>query len=101
MLTTHLTAGNVDPVRHQQIENVAQDADAVLAVDFDAHRKGPDKIGMDTAHVGASLLAKALAHPISMFQPDRFREQARSHRVLWRARDKSFCRGTQIVVKIM
>jgi hypothetical protein len=39
MLTAHLTAGHVDPVLHQQIEYVAQDADAVLAVDFDTHEK--------------------------------------------------------------
>ncbi|MNZ73217.1 hypothetical protein D3C78_916260 [compost metagenome] len=39
VLTAHLTAGHVDPVLHQQVENVAQDADAVLAVDFDTHVK--------------------------------------------------------------
>lgn len=37
MLTTDLAASDVDPVFHQQVENVAQDADAVLAVDFDTH----------------------------------------------------------------
>ena len=39
MLTAHFAAGDVDPVVHQQVEDVAQDADAVLAVDFDAHEK--------------------------------------------------------------
>ncbi|MCY1420654.1 hypothetical protein D9M71_362810 [compost metagenome] len=43
MLPPHLTAGHVDPVLHQQVENVAQDADAVLAVDFDTHEKGLKK----------------------------------------------------------
>lgn len=38
MLAANLTARDVDAVRHQQIEDVAQDADAVLAVDFDAHK---------------------------------------------------------------
>ncbi len=42
MLTTHLAAGDVDAVLDQQVENVAQDADAVLAVDFDTHIKGLD-----------------------------------------------------------
>ncbi|MBC3387973.1 hypothetical protein HU767_28410 [Pseudomonas sp. SWRI179] len=32
--------------------------------------------------VGASLLAKAAVHPTSLFQTDRYREQARSHRDL-------------------
>ncbi|MNN25453.1 hypothetical protein D3C81_1389260 [compost metagenome] len=39
VLTPHFTTGHVDPVLHQQVENVAQDADAVLAVDFDTHIK--------------------------------------------------------------
>ncbi|MNL38253.1 hypothetical protein D3C87_1604510 [compost metagenome] len=39
MLTADLTARDVDPVGNQQVENVAQDADAVLAVDFDTHIK--------------------------------------------------------------
>jgi hypothetical protein len=43
MLTADLAARDVDPVFHQQVENVAQDADAVLAVGFDTHIKGLKK----------------------------------------------------------
>jgi hypothetical protein len=39
MLTAHLAARDVDAVLHQQVENVAQDADAVLAVHFDTHER--------------------------------------------------------------
>ncbi len=37
MLTAHFAAGDVDAVSHQQLEDVAQDTDAVLAMDFDTH----------------------------------------------------------------
>ncbi|VVO40696.1 hypothetical protein PS691_05713 [Pseudomonas fluorescens] len=45
MLAADFAAGDVDPVLHQQVENVAQDTDAVLAVDFDAHIKVRNFIG--------------------------------------------------------
>jgi hypothetical protein len=41
MLTTDLAPRDVDPVGHEQVEDVAQNADAVLAVDFDTHIKDP------------------------------------------------------------
>ncbi|MNI11006.1 hypothetical protein D3C73_641360 [compost metagenome] len=44
MLSAHLTASDVDAVLHQQIENVTQDADAVLAVDFDTHIKARTEV---------------------------------------------------------
>jgi hypothetical protein len=37
MITAHLAAQHVDAVLHQQVEDVAQDANAVLAMDFDTH----------------------------------------------------------------
>lgn len=37
MITAHLAAQYVDAVLHQQVEDVAQDANAVLAMDFDTH----------------------------------------------------------------
>ena len=37
LLAADFATGDVDAVVDQQVENVAQDADAVLAVDFDAH----------------------------------------------------------------
>jgi hypothetical protein len=37
MVTADLAAQHVDAVLHQQVEDVAQDADAVLAVHFDTH----------------------------------------------------------------
>ncbi|MNH11441.1 hypothetical protein D3C79_709550 [compost metagenome] len=37
MLAADLTAGDVDAVLHQQVEDVAQNADAVLAMHFDTH----------------------------------------------------------------
>ncbi|MCY1422053.1 hypothetical protein D9M71_377220 [compost metagenome] len=37
MVTANLTAQHVDAVLHQQVEDVAQDANAVLAMDFDTH----------------------------------------------------------------
>ncbi|MDT4857995.1 hypothetical protein FQZ97_924410 [compost metagenome] len=40
LLAADLAAGDVDAVVDQQVEDVAQDADAVLAVDFDTHGKG-------------------------------------------------------------
>ncbi|MNQ70262.1 hypothetical protein D3C85_848940 [compost metagenome] len=39
MLTADLAASDVDPVLHQQVEDVTQNADAVLAMDFDTHIK--------------------------------------------------------------
>ncbi|PNB74796.1 hypothetical protein C1X64_08105 [Pseudomonas sp. GW456-E7] len=52
--------------------------------------------------VGAGLLAKAFAQPTLMYQTNRFREQARSHRGYCGARSIAFFfRGAQIVVKIM
>ena len=39
MLTTELALGDVYAVLHQQIENVPQYADAVLAVHFDTHER--------------------------------------------------------------
>jgi hypothetical protein len=74
MLTADLAASDVDPVLDQQVENVAQDADAVLAVDFDTHIKGP-KNGEWFKCLRAFLVGVS---------PARF-----------------FCGGTQIVVKIM
>ena len=63
MLATDFAARDVDPVFHQQIENVAQDADAVLAVDFDTHINRPKEalngLRPDVQPVGASLLAMA------------------------------------------
>ncbi len=37
LIAADLPAQHVDAVLHQKIENVAQDADAVLTMDFDAH----------------------------------------------------------------
>jgi hypothetical protein len=37
LLATDFAAGDVDAVIDQQFENVAQDADTVLAMDFDTH----------------------------------------------------------------
>ncbi|CRM85370.1 hypothetical protein [Pseudomonas sp. 22 E 5] len=39
MFTAHLAFGDVDAVLHQQVENVPQDADTVLAVHFNTHEK--------------------------------------------------------------
>ncbi|MNJ03661.1 hypothetical protein D3C73_1640750 [compost metagenome] len=37
MVATDLTTEHVDTVLHQQVEDVAKDADAVLAMHFDTH----------------------------------------------------------------
>ena len=37
LITAHLAALDVDAVGHQQVEDVTQDANPVLAVDFDTH----------------------------------------------------------------
>src|SRR3989338_8454207 len=37
LLTTNFATGDVDAVFDQQVEDVAQDANSVLAVDFDTH----------------------------------------------------------------
>ncbi|MNF45896.1 hypothetical protein D3C84_270430 [compost metagenome] len=37
MLAAHFATGHVDAVLHQQVEDIPKDADAVLAMDFDAH----------------------------------------------------------------
>ena len=39
LITADLAAGHVDAVVHQQVENVAKNADAVLAMHFDTHGK--------------------------------------------------------------
>ncbi len=39
VLATDLALGNVHAVLHQQVEDVPQDADAVLAMHFDTHEK--------------------------------------------------------------
>ena len=44
MFATHFAPGHVDPVLHQQVEDVAQDADAILAVDFDTHEKARTEV---------------------------------------------------------
>ncbi|KAI3483903.1 hypothetical protein L1887_53138 [Cichorium endivia] len=53
VLATDLALGDVDAVLHQQVEDVPQDADAVLAMHFDTHGKarkeyldGIDKLGL-------------------------------------------------------
>jgi len=40
LITPDLAALDVDAVGHQQVENVAKDANPVLAVDFDTHGQG-------------------------------------------------------------
>ncbi len=37
MVTAHLATQHVDAVLHQQVEDVAQNANPVLAMDFDTH----------------------------------------------------------------
>ncbi|MNZ49352.1 hypothetical protein D3C78_671180 [compost metagenome] len=44
MLATDLAAGDVDAVLDQQVENVAQDADAVLAMHFNTHEMSYKKV---------------------------------------------------------
>ncbi len=39
LVAADLAPGHVDTVIHQQVEDVAKDADAVLAVHFDTHEK--------------------------------------------------------------
>ena len=75
MLAPHLATGHVDPVFHQQVENVAQDADAILAVNFDTHRR--KALGLTVKGISAE------------------------NRRLWHRALQTFCRMAQIVVKIM
>lgn len=45
MFAANLALGHVDPVLHQQVEDVPQDADAVLAMHFDTHVKARFVVG--------------------------------------------------------
>ncbi|MNE58157.1 hypothetical protein D3C80_1531710 [compost metagenome] len=50
MIPPHLAAQHVDAVLHQQVEDVAKDADAVLAMHFDTHESS---LSADVFHLGA------------------------------------------------
>ncbi len=44
LLATDFATGDVDAVFDQQVKDVTQDANSVLAVDFDTHGRGSEQI---------------------------------------------------------
>ena len=59
MLTADFALGDVDAVLHQQVEDVPQDADAVLAVHFDTHgktRKGRRRVFCRWAQIVVKIM---------------------------------------------